>query len=677
MPLLEKGVFPVIVPLAALLENHFETAKRMGVNAWKWDPTNITLDPEDGLIFVAAEQVDGRFFRWCLYLRGQGRLVRIGFDEGHLVMLAKDYRDALANMQKLIETSVPLLILSATVPPVHEKSLLDHFGLPTAYIIQEGTQRPNISLNISQYKDCSDAVKALLHHVLVLKIKLNEGDGMLICVRTKEDVNELVSLIKDAKAWYSKHPNKMENAKAWLNGEFMVLVSTSGMGTGAHHPNCRVVLHLSLAWGVYAYHQETGRCGRNGKPAVAIMFEWGTDNPPDLTEYNGWDTMLALSKSHDCIRETISRYMDGADRQVSCYAGKFIESGNCLALPNIDTTSTFKKIWNPNDIVALLPNVDKYQETKTIDTPEETHQQQVNWLEARIQAVCHAREPAVVDPVVEQDAKHATQKRNKETHLALKAAEMGEMNIALLKRVIRWMHNRCAFCLIKNFERSKGHKLENCLQEPGLDKHLDGYLLGSDKLTASCSKANNLPRDNSVCYTCHWPHISTGIHPGDSVKPCAQDNQVMQLFWLMRLDPDIWKAMSSQFILETQGETGASLIKWAWTSYKEEKWQNRKVKMLNEWRVIMCFFASEIAIALSFHWPAAISWGPLYLSDARELCACICTDTVPQARTLVLVNGSVEITSRYSPPLQARTVAHARASFSSLCLDVFRVFCRL
>lgn len=44
---------------------------------------------------------------------------------------------------------------------------------------------------------------------------------------------------------------------------------------------------------------------------------------------------------------------------------------------------------------------------------------------------------------------------------------------------------------------------------------------------------------------------------------------------------------------------------------------------------------------------------------------------------------SVEITSRYSPPLRARTDSHAtrpplpRASFSSLCLNVFRTVCRL
>ncbi|CEL53184.1 hypothetical protein RSOLAG1IB_06147 [Rhizoctonia solani AG-1 IB] len=45
--------------------------------------------------------------------------------------------------------------------------------------------------------------------------------------------------------------------------------------------------------------------------------------------------------------------------------------------------------------------------------------------------------------------------------------------------------------------------------------------------------------------------------------------------------------------------------------------------------------ALVIAIALSFHRPAATSWAPLCLSDARELCACICTDTVPRARTSV------------------------------------------
>jgi hypothetical protein len=88
--------------------------------------------------------------------------------------------------------------------------------------------------------------------------------------------------------------------------------------------------------------------------------------------------------------------------------------------------------------------------------------------------------------------------------------------------------------------------------------------------------------------------------------------------------------------------------------------------------------------------------GPLCLCDARELCACIRTDTVrglgPRfwqvvgarlfGRTWIRCSHipSVEITSRYSPLLRARTDSHAtrpplsRISFSSLCLDVFVLF---
>lgn len=120
---------------------------------------------------------------------------------------------------------------------------------------------------------------------------------------------------------------------AFLKDNLQVVVATVAFGMGINKSNVRFVAHFDIPRNIEAYYQETGRAGRDGVEAEAILFY----DPADMAwlrrcleekpagmqqdiERHKLNAIAAFAEAQTCRRLVLLNYF-GENRQQPC--------GNC------------------------------------------------------------------------------------------------------------------------------------------------------------------------------------------------------------------------------------------------------------------------------------------------------------------------------------------------------------
>jgi superfamily II DNA helicase RecQ len=145
------GVTVVVVPYRALIADLLDRMQKRGIDCIEWkhgesNPAAVVVVSADLAGDITS---NGNFLSYATMLHSKGLLRRVVVDESHLIITSSDWRPKLAMLRNLRLLPCPIVLLTATLPPVREGELCDSMLLRCATYIRTSTVRPSTRYVVS------------------------------------------------------------------------------------------------------------------------------------------------------------------------------------------------------------------------------------------------------------------------------------------------------------------------------------------------------------------------------------------------------------------------------------------------------------------------------------------------------------------------------------------------
>lgn len=202
----------------------------------------------------------------------------IAIDEAHCVsQWGHDFRPAYLKISDLKKhfQKIPFLALTATATPRVKEDIITETGLQNSQIFQKSFARDNIAYMVIEAEDKLYKIEQILK---------KNPEPSIIYVRNRRSCidisNQLHSLGFKATYYHGglSPKEKDKNMALWMQEEVQVIVATNAFGMGIDKANVKTVIHIQLPDNIENYYQESGRAGRNGEKAFAVLLTSPSDS---------------------------------------------------------------------------------------------------------------------------------------------------------------------------------------------------------------------------------------------------------------------------------------------------------------------------------------------------------------------------------------------------------------
>ncbi len=304
--LASEGTCLVITPLIALMKeqvnrlNSLEIKSLMIHSAMTREEIDITIENciygDYKFLYVSPERISTQLFQGKV---GRINLSLVAIDEAHCIsQWGYDFRPSylkIASLRDRISPDVPFLALTATATPNVVDDIMAKLAFREKNVLRTSFARKNISYLVRQVEEKGT--------YLVKTLKKVKGSGIVYVrsrKRSKEVAEILVSNGIDADFYHAGLPDELRDKKqaSWSTGKTRVIVSTNAFGMGIDKADVRFVIHWDIPDSIENYFQESGRAGRDGKHAFAVLLY----SPADKTRLN--DSMRQKFPPVEKIKDT-------------------------------------------------------------------------------------------------------------------------------------------------------------------------------------------------------------------------------------------------------------------------------------------------------------------------------------------------------------------------------------
>ncbi|HEV2237057.1 MAG TPA: RecQ family ATP-dependent DNA helicase, partial [Ktedonobacterales bacterium] len=285
--LLLEGATVLISPLIALMKDQLEGLPAAVRQRATVINSAISRDEQDRrligigegrykLIYAAPERLRQQSFIHTLRRAGVARFV---VDEAHCVSLwGHDFRPDYLFIAKALDQLAatgrrpPLLALTATATAQVRANIATALGRELR-VLNRGVFRPNLRYEVLGVANNDDRLRALARI-----LQETPGAG-IVYVRSRDGCEEVAEFLRRRCGVKAQHYHAgMERAERetaqdnFITGRARVVVATVAFGMGIDKADVRYIVHYQLPSSLEAYVQESGRAGRDGRPARCVLF---------------------------------------------------------------------------------------------------------------------------------------------------------------------------------------------------------------------------------------------------------------------------------------------------------------------------------------------------------------------------------------------------------------------